>query len=99
LAKRLQEGAEHLRIHSRKTALAAGRLVMAGGRVLNREEIVEDIPDVGLRAMPRLPLADVEHGDLCPSIVARRQRWLSREGQPIAPLEVKATDDRCQRTA
>jgi hypothetical protein len=61
---------------------------MAGGRILDVEEIVEDIPDVGLRAMSGLPLADIEHHHLGPSILLRHQRRLSRESQPIAAFEV-----------
>jgi hypothetical protein len=66
---------------------AARRAVVARGRIVDAEEVMEDGPDVAL-TMTRLALADIQDDHASP---------LAGERQPEAPAEVYPTYDRLER--
>jgi hypothetical protein len=77
-------------------AIAARRLVMTRRRVLDAEEVVEDVPDIARGPMAGLTSTDVEQNDSL--ALAGRQHRLRRECESIAAVKVHAADDRLQRT-
>jgi hypothetical protein len=73
---------------------AARRAVVARGRIVDAEEVMEDGPDVAL-TMTRLALADIQDDHASP--LAAYLSRLHREGQPEAPAEVYPAYDRLER--
>jgi hypothetical protein len=73
---------------------AARRSVVARGRIVDTEEVMQGGPDVTL-TMTRLALADMQDDHASP--LAAYLRRLHRERQPEAPVEVYPAHDRLER--
>jgi hypothetical protein len=89
LAQPSKERVEFRLIKLREVFLATRRLVVTGGWVVDREEVVEHLPDV-IVAVAWFAFADVQDHDT--RTVSVRERRLCRERQAITTPKPHAAD-------
>jgi hypothetical protein len=78
-------------LDGRLAVAAARRFVVSGRRVVDAEDVVEEIPHASLGSVSRFALSDVQQHD--PRPIDRRRLRHRREGGPAAAIQMKATDN------